>query len=190
MCYLISSLAMFSLFSLFCSALPLPSQPAKIAVVNFKTCIDKSKVGKEEQESFEGLKKQMEQTVEEKEKVLGEIANKFNDPDYLDSLSPEAETELKRKFRSLSTELNQQQNQFYQVLQQTNLKVIQKLNEAVAKATKEVAEKNKIDLVANEESSFYYTPALDISQDVILVMDAHFESEQKAADEAKPGETK
>lgn len=86
--------------------------------------------------------------------------------------------------------MNQQQNQFFQALQQTNLRIVQKLTEAVAKATKEVAEKSKIDLVTNEESSFYYNPALDISQDVINVMNVNFEKDQKAAGEVKPGEKK
>lgn len=160
----------------------------KIGVTNFKTCIEQSKLGKQEQGSFEALKKQMESTLEEKEKTLNEIATKFNDPDYLDSLSPEAETELKRKFRALNQELSAQQNQFFQALQQTNFKVVQKLTEAVTKAAATVAEKNKLDIVTNEEASFYYSPKLDISKEVIAVMDQTFDKEAQDANSARPGE--
>ncbi len=87
-----------------CSIAPneLAAEGAKVGVVNFKTCVEQSEMGKKEQANFESLKKQMEGVLEEKEKALNEIANKFNDPDYLDSLSPEAEAELKHKFRSLN----------------------------------------------------------------------------------------
>lgn len=183
-----------TLLSMLAAGFLLSAAPAaaevKIGVVNFKTCIEQSKQGKQEQSAFEALKKQMEATLEEKEKTLNEIATKFNDPDYLDSLSPEAETELKRKFRALNQELSTQQNQFYQALQQTNFKVVQKLTDAVTKATGTVAEKNKLDIVTNEEASFYYSPTLDYSKQVIAVMDQNFEKETQEANSAKPGETR
>ncbi|MFQ5729127.1 MAG: OmpH family outer membrane protein, partial [Waddliaceae bacterium] len=87
----------------------LEAQGEKIGLVNFKACVEKSKFGKQEQDNFEALKKQMEGVLEEKEKTLSEISTKFNDPDYLDSLSSEAEAELKHKFRSLNQELAQHQ---------------------------------------------------------------------------------
>lgn len=151
-------------------------KPLKIAVVNFKTCVEQSKMGKQEQSNFESMKKQMESALEEKEKSLNEMANKFNDPDYLDSLSAEAETEVKRKFRALSQELSGNQNQYMQILQQTNMKVIQKLTEAATDASKKYAQNNKIDLVLNEES-FYYSPELDVSKDIVVLMDKQFEKE-------------
>lgn len=51
-------------------------QNVKIAVVNFKTTVDQSKYGKEEQSNFEALRKQMETSLEDKEKVLTELSNK------------------------------------------------------------------------------------------------------------------
>lgn len=162
-------------------------KPLVIKVVNFKGCVEQSKMGKEEQASFEALKKQMETILEEKEKTLTEIADKFNDPDYLDSLSAEAETELKRKFRALSQELKQQEAQYYQALSQTNMKVVQKLTDAVAKASSTVAKNNHYDLVLNEDS-FYYSPDLDVSSQVVAVMDEMYEKEAKEAKENKPGQ--
>lgn len=155
------------------------SKAPKIALVNFKTCVEKSKIGQKEQASFDAMKKQMETILEEKEKSLADVAGKFNDIDYLDSLSPDAEAELKRQFRTLNAEFNQQQQQFYQTLSQTNMMIIQKLNDAVTKAAEEVAKSNKIDIVLNDESTFYTIASIDISPMVIRVMDTTFEKEAK-----------
>lgn len=163
----------------------------RIAIVNFKTCVEKSKIGQKEQANFDGMKKQMESVLEEKEKALTDVAAKFNDIDYLDSLSPEAEAELKANFRKLNQDYTQQQNQFYQVLSQTNVQVIQKLNEAVRKAAEEVAKKYQIDLVLNEEGLFFNKPELDISNLVVVVLDDKFEKEAKdAKPAAAPAEIK
>lgn len=151
----------------------------KIGLVNFKNCVEQSKVGKTEQANFEALKKQMESVLAEKEKSLNEMATKFNDADYLDSLSPEAETELKRKFRNMNQEIQQQQQQYLQTLQQTNLKVIQNLTEMVTKASATVAQKEKFDLVFNEEACFYCSPDLDVTKKVIAILDEEFEKSPK-----------
>jgi len=158
----------------------------KIRIVNFKTCVEKSKLGQQEQGAFEGLKKQMETVLGEKEKVLTEIAAKFEDPDYLDSLSPEAETEIKRKFRSLNQELTQMQNQYYQALNQTNMKVVQKLTDIVTETASAVAKKNGYDLVFSDESCFFSAPELDISTQVITLMDQQFEDSKTKEKEGAP----
>lgn len=159
------------------------NKPLRIALVNFKTCVEKSKIGQKEQANFDALKKQMETVLAEKEKNLTDVSTKFNDIDYLDSLSPDAEAELKRQFRTLNQEYTQQQNQFYQALSQTNLQVIQKLNEAVTKAAQEIAKKNQIDIILNEESCFYAVPEIDISSMVVRALDEAFEKDSK---ETKP----
>lgn len=169
------------------------SNQTKIKVVNFKSCVEKSKLGKQEQSAFDALKKQMETTLGEREKVLNEMAAKFEDPDYLDSLSPEAETEMKRKFRALNQEYTQVQNQYYQTLNQTNFRVVQKLTEAAAKATKTVAKETNLDLVLNDESCFFVSPALDISTQIVTEMDKVFDkesSENKGTEASKPDEAK
>jgi len=150
-----------------------------IGFVNFKTCVEQSKMGKQEQVAFESMKKQMESILEEKEKAINEIATKFNDPDYLDSLAPEAETELKRKFRALTQELQQQQQQYYNTLTQANTKVVQKLTETINAAAQEVAKDKKLDLVLNEEGTFFASQSLDVSKDVVAKLDAQFDKEAK-----------
>lgn len=164
-----------------------PPKQLKIAVVDFKECVEKSKLGKQEQGNFDALKKQMETILEEKEKALNDIASKFNDIDYLDSLSPEAEADLKRKFRALNQELTQQQSQYYQALNQANIKIIQRITDTISAASKEVAKKYKIDLVLNEDSAFFKTGSLDISPFVVVVMDEMYEKEAKDKDKNKSG---
>jgi len=148
-------------------------------IVNFKTCVEKSKLGKQEQASFEALKKQMETMLGEKEKTLNDMADKFNDPDYLDSLSPEAETELKRKFRALSQEASEQQSQYYQALQQANIKVLDKLADYITSASETVAKKNAYNAVLNDDGTYYYDKELDISDEIVKIMDELFDKEAK-----------
>ncbi len=157
----------------------LSAKELNVRYVNFKTCLEQSELGKTEQGIFEDMKTKMETSLQDKEKSLNDLAAKLNNPDYLDSISPEAETDLKRKFRALNQELSQLQNQFYQVLQQTNMKVVQKMNAAVAEAAKEIALVQKIDLILNEETCFYQTTVLDISDQVIKTMNKHFQQEKK-----------
>lgn len=154
--------------------------PVKIAILNPKTCYDESKLGKQEQANLEALKKQMEVILEEREKTLNDMATKLNDNDYLDSLSPEAETELKRKFRALGQELGQLQQQYMQALQQANYQVLSVFNQAMADASKRVAQEQKIDIVLSEETSFFYSKALDISKPIVVVMDEVYDKEQQA----------
>jgi len=152
-------------------------QQLRIGIVNFKQCVEKSKLGKQEQSNFENLKKQMESVLGEKDKTLNDLAAKLNDPDYLDSLSAEAETDLKRKFRALSQELSGQQQEYMQVLQQTNLKVIQNMNDLVTKAANGIAKSEGYDIILNEEGVFSSSPDLDITNKVVASLDADFEKE-------------
>lgn len=154
-------------------------QNLKVAIVNFKQCVEKSKVGKQEQTNFENMKKQMETVLADKEKTLMDMAGKLEDADYLDSLSPEAETDLKRKFRALSQEMSQQQQQYMQTLQQTNFKVVAKITEDVTKAAETIAKEEGIDIVFNEEAAFFVIPELDLSNKVIALLDKNFDSQTK-----------
>lgn len=153
-----------------------------IGIVNFKECIEKSKLGKQEQARFDDMKKQMEKTMEVKEKELNEMAPKLND-EYIDTLTPEAEKDLKEKFKNLSQELSQQQNQYYHLLNQANFQIVQKMNDLVANAASKVAAEKGFKLILNEEACFFRTAALDLSKDVVAELDALFakDGEQKVA---------
>jgi len=152
---------------------------SSVGVVNFSTCMTESKVGQQEQASFESLNKQMSSLLEDTEKQINEIAGKFNDPEYMDGLSPEAEEELKMKYQTLSEEMGRYQNQRYQVLQQANMKIVQGLGAKIQEAAQIVAGKQKLNMVMNKEACFFVTPTLDVTQLVIAEMDKIFDQESK-----------
>lgn len=154
--------------------------PGSFGIVNFTTCITDSKIGKQEQASFESLKNQMSTLLQDTEKQLNEISAKFNDPEYLDGLSPEAEEELKTKFRSLNEELGRYQNQYYQVLNQANMRVIQTITGQINSAAERVAKDKKLAMVVNKEACFFYSPQLEITTSIITEMDKNFDKEAKA----------
>lgn len=175
---------------LFASQAHAADRNLNIGLVSFKTCVEQSKLGKQEQATFDSMKKQMESILGEKEKVLNDMATKFNDTDYLDSLAPAEETELKRKFRALSQEISQQQQQYYQTLNQANIRILQKISETITKAATDVAKEKRLDIVFNEESSFYHAPELDISNLVVTKMDEAFDREAKEAKDKAPADKK
>ena len=172
------TLSLVAAICLFAAVPNLHGAEVKVGVVNFKTCVEGSKIGAKEQQNFEVLKKQMEDVLAEKEKSLNELSAKFNDADYLDSLSTDAEAEMKHQFRTLSQEMQQHQSQYYQVLQQANFKIIQKIGEAISEASKVVAKNKQLDVILNEEMAFYHADALDVSKDVVTVMDQQFKEEK------------
>ena len=150
-----------------------------VGVVNFGTCVSDSKLGKQEQASFESLKKQMTSMLEDTEKQLSDMTAKFNDPEYLDGLSPEAEEELKTKFRTLNEELGRYQNQYYQVMNQANMRIIQTMSQSINTASENIAKDKKLNVVVNKDACFYYSPALDVTSSVITEMDKTYEAEAK-----------
>ncbi len=160
-----------------------------IGVVNFATCITESKSGKKEQENMETMRKQMSSMIEDTEKEIREIAAKFEDSEYLDSLSPKAEEELKTRFQALQEDLGRYQNQFYQVLNHANYTMIQKMSGTIAKASEKVAGEKHLDYVMNKEACFYIRPDLDVTSLVIDEMNVHYDLEAKA-DKMESSETK
>lgn len=150
----------------------------RVGVLNFKECVEKSKLGKQEQSTFESLKKQAEQIMIQREKDIGEVAAKLNDADYLESLSREAEAELRHKYKTISQEIAQQQQQLYQTLTQANYKILQKLTDEANKAAKVVAQRENLDMVFNDESTYFFANRLDITNLIINEMDASLSNEQ------------
>lgn len=170
---------LFLVFTLFVTSLCMgvtkedtaSSVALKIGVVNFSYCIENSKLGRQERANFDGLKKQIETTMEAKEKELNELAPKFSE-EYLDTLTPEAEAELKQKFKRLSQEFSQQQGQYYQMLQQAQVQIVQKMHDAVSRASKKVSQERGITCTLNEEACFFFDPSFDISKEVVLELDS------------------
>lgn len=161
------------------------SDALKMGFVNFRKSIEESKVGKQQQTSFESLQNQMESSLMEMQKNLNELSTKLNDQDYMDGLAPAAENELKHKYRTLSQELARTQNQYVQTLQDANLKIIQQISAEITDSAKEVAKSKQLDLILNEEVAFFYKSSLDVTKDVIAQMDHKFEKENRGQQEQK-----
>lgn len=159
-------------------------QSIRIGIVNSKKCLEESKLGKQEQANFEKMKNQMESILQEKEKALEEIENKLNDDDYMDSISEEAASELKRKRKNIRQEGFQLQNQYMQTLQQANMKVIQKITDTISKASSQVANESAssnqpIDIILNDEAATYFNPKLDVTDKVIAKMNMIYDTMPK-----------
>jgi outer membrane protein len=176
----------YLLLSLVSWAFATPSLSAEdgaIGVVNFNTCILESKVGRKEQENVEGIRSQMTHLIEETEKEIKELSAKFEDTEFLDSLSPKAEEELKLKYQTLQEDMGRYQNQFYQVLQHAQMQLYQKMHGTIAKAAETLAKQKKIDYVLNKDTCFYIRSDLDMTSFVIGEMDKTFEAEAKKLSE-------
>lgn len=155
----------------------LQAAETRIGYVNFKKCVEKSKQGQQEKNAFEALKKQMSSTLEKTDKELEEMAKKLQDQDYMDGLSPTAENDLKQKFQTLSQEFSRYQNQYYQLLNQANYKMLQNLHEEVSDVAEAVRKKHDLSLILGEDSTFAYSPSLDFTEEVVMEMDTRFEKE-------------
>ena len=143
---------------------------SSFGIVDFAACIKDSDMGKEEQANFERLKQQMGVYLEETGKQLREIEDRLKDPEYMDGQAPEAIEELKNKMRTLEEEMGRQQNQYYQVLNQANMKIVGELSSGVNEAAKQVAEKQELELVINKDACFFYAEKLDITPAVVKQM--------------------
>jgi outer membrane protein len=157
-----------------------PTNNVRVGIINFREAVEESKFGKKEQEQFEVMRKQMEGMLEDKEKKLADLAGKLNDADYVDSLSTETETQLKQEYRVLGQELAQLQNQYYQTLNQANVKIIQKLSGMIGNAAEKVARDHNLDIVLNEDSTFFFSRTLDLTSDVIKMLDDSMNNPESA----------
>ncbi|PIS01681.1 MAG: hypothetical protein COT84_01180 [Chlamydiae bacterium CG10_big_fil_rev_8_21_14_0_10_35_9] len=161
----------------------------QVAVVNFASCITDSEYGKQEQQNLEYIRKQMTSMMEETEKELKDITGKFEDNDYMDSLSPKAEEELRSKFQALQEDYARYQNQFYQVLNQANYQLMQKMNQNIARAAERLAKRKNLAFVMNKEACFYFNPDLEVTDLVIKEMDNDFANDQKQRKLSENSET-
>jgi Skp family chaperone for outer membrane proteins len=158
----------------------------KEGIVNFVNCVTDTKLGKQEQATLETMRKQFVTLMEDTEKQLKEISEKMQDKDYLDGLSPDAEQKMKEKFGQLSEEYSRYQQQYYQFVNQGQMKVGQAVFASINKAAEKIAASKGYTKIANKDMYFYYAPSLDITADVIKEMDKTFEEEVKKQAAAAP----
>ena len=155
----------------------------EIGIVNFTQCVTDSKIGKLEQQSMDNVRNQMASLIKDIEGQLTEITEKFKDPDFLDGLSPEGEQELKAKYQTLKEEYDRYQSQFYQIMQQANMKLVQTISSYVNTATDKIAKNKNLSLVVNKDACFSFDSTFDITTFVIDEMDKAYDdtAKQKAA---------
>lgn len=156
-----------------------------IAVVNFKECLERSKWGQQEQEKFNKLRDQIQAALEKKEAALKECSTKLADADYMDSLSPEAEAELKNQQRQIAQEIGQMQQQTYQMLNQANYQILQAMQNQVNAAANKLAQSGKYTLILNQETCFFFSKGHDVTAEVVAEMDRQFEETNGSV---KPGQ--
>ena len=168
---------LFVLTAFTCASLGLFSAEQKIGIVNFNTCIADSKLGKQEQNAFETMRKQFTSLIEDTDKQLREVSEKLQDKDYLDGLSKEAEEALKNKFAQLNEELGRYQQQYYQVMNQGQYKIVQTIVTGINQIAENLASSKGYNVILNKYACFFSAPALDVTSDVIKAMDKKFDEE-------------
>lgn len=164
----------------------LTAEEVAIGIVNLTGCMSDSKLGQQEQEGLQNLQNQMVSLMEDTEKEMKEIDSKLKDTDYLDSLSPQAEAELQAQREQLAKTVSQYQGQFYQMMQQAQYHMYQKVLGTITKAAEKIAEEKKLDYILNKEACFYIRPGLDVTSNVVSEMDRAFELDKAEKSAAAP----
>lgn len=158
-----------------CAGPTFAAEESIIGMVNLTSCMSESKLGQQEQETLQNVQNQMISLMEETDKELKEIEGKLKDSEYLDSLSPQAEAELQAQRDQLARNISQYQNQFYQMMQQAQYQIYQKVLTNITKASEKIAKEKKLDYILNKEACFYIRPDLDVTNSVISEMDKTFD---------------
>jgi outer membrane protein len=159
-----------------------------IGVVNFASCVTDSKYGKQEEENMQTMRKQMASMAENTEKELKELTAKLEDTEFVDSLSPKAEEEMRLKAQTLQDDMGRYQNQFYQLLQHAQYQMYQKMGNHIAKASKAVADELHLEYVINREACFFIRDDHDVTKSVISAMDKDCEATPKAKEVSEDDE--
>lgn len=175
------------------ATLHLCAAEAKEGIVNFANCVNDTKLGKQEQASFETTRKQFFSLIEDTDKQVQELAAKLQDKEALEGLTPEAIKEMEDKKGQLEVEREHYQQQYGHFVSQGQFRFIKPIQEAAVRAAENVAKDKKFTRVANREVYLYYDPSLDITADVVKEMDKLFDEEAKKQADAsteKPADAK
>lgn len=166
-----------------CAAIQLCASEPKVGIVNFSNCIVESKLGKQEQNAFETMHKQLVSLIEDKNKQFQEASNNLEDKDYLDGLSKEAEDQLRAKKEQLGEELARDQQQYYQFMHQGQNKIMKAVFGGISQAAEQIASAKGYQLIINKEACFFSSPSIDVTNEIIKTMDQNFEAEESKQSE-------
>ncbi|WP_206167372.1 OmpH family outer membrane protein [Chlamydia muridarum] len=167
---------LLSLMSLASSTVFAASSTNTIGIVNLRRCLEESELGKKESAEFEKMKNQFSNSIGKMEEELSSIYSKLQDDDYMEGLSESAAAELRKKFEELSSEYNTAQGQYYQILNQNNLKRMQKIMEAVKKASEVVRIQEGLSVLLNEDIVLAIDTSSDKTDAVIKILDDSFQN--------------
>lgn len=169
-------LLLFISLSLVSSPAFAASSTSTIGIVNLRRCLEESALGKKEAAEFEKMKKQFSNSMGKMEEELSSIYSKLQDDDYMEGLSESAATELRKKFEELSAEYNTAQGQYYQILNQSNLKRMQKIMDEVKKASEIVRVQEGLSVLLNEDVVLAIDASADKTGDIIKILDDSFQN--------------
>lgn len=169
-------LLLFISLSLVSSPAFAASSTSTIGIVNLRRCLEESALGKKEAAEFEKMKKQFSNSMGKMEEELSSIYSKLQDDDYMEGLSESAATELRKKFEELSAEYNTAQGQYYQILNQSNLKRMQKIMDEVKKASEIVRVQEGLSMLLNEDVVLAIDASADKTDDIIKILDDSFQN--------------
>ena len=169
-------LLLFISLSLVSSPAFAASSTSTIGIVNLRRCLEESALGKKEAAEFEKMKKQFSNSMGKMEEELSSIYSKLQDDDYMEGLSESAATELRKKFEELSAEYNTAQGQYYQILNQSNLKRMQKIMDEVKKASEIVRVQEGLSVLLNDDVVLAIDASADKTDDIIKILDDSFQN--------------
>ena len=155
--------------------LPAEESTKEVGFVNFTNCKMQSKIGKHEQEAMDQILANMRELIEDREKGLKDLQAKFIDSDYMDGLNPAAAEEMKGQYQALQDEYGRYQQQYMQVAQQAQMKMMQSVHEHARIAAEKIARVHSLDFIIPTESILYCASNLDITDQVVAEMDKEFE---------------
>jgi outer membrane protein len=147
------------------------SLSAEIGFVDFGRVLQTSSKAKAEEKQLQSLQKELEDQVNKVEKEVNGLAEKLQNPDYVDSLSQEAEQDQRNKLRMMAEERMRLIQNVTGQYQQAQQRFYQQVGMMVAKASAELATTRKLDAVLNREALFYADPKIDCTDEIIKLMD-------------------
>jgi len=145
----------------------------------YEFCITNSLQGKKERETLEKQHGEISKILKDLETQIHETERKRTDLDYLDTLSPQAIDELTTLHSHQIEEFRMTQGKFSQVLQQLQQQSMSIIQEQIKQAAAKVAIENQLDAVLSAEATFFAREDLDVTTQVIKVMDENFIAESK-----------
>jgi len=154
-------------------------------IVNFQACVSETKVAQEKQKELEGLEKQFRVRIDEIQKRCKEIDEKLGNEAYIDSISAEAEENLKNERQAEVQKLMSAQNEFQQIMQQQQMAFQQSFVLSLSDAAKQVAKERGHSFVISKDACLFYDDKLDMTKDVVAKVNAVYDAQKQELEKAK-----